>query len=58
MACADGIPGCIEMVRYLKVNNVEEAYLKGMDQKIKSVDKYAITSELSIIVFVVSVILI
>ena len=35
MACADGIQECIETVRDLKANNAEEAYLKGLDKKLK-----------------------
>lgn len=35
MACANGIQECIETVRDLKANNAEEAYLKGLDKKLK-----------------------
>ena len=58
MACADGIQECIETVRDLKANNAEEAYLKGLDKKIKAVEKRAIISELGTAVFVVSATLI
>lgn len=58
MACADGIQECIETVRDLKANNAEEAYLKGLDKKIKAVEKCAIISELGTAVFVVSATLI
>lgn len=54
MACADGIQECIETVRDLKANNAEEAYLKGLDEKIKAVEKRAIITELGTAVFVVS----
>ena len=54
MACADGIQECIETVRDLKANNAEQEYLKGLDRKIKSVEKRAIISELGTAVFVVS----
>lgn len=54
MACADGIQECIETVRDLKANNAEEAYLKGLDEKIKTVEKRAIITELGTAVFVVS----
>lgn len=54
MACADGIQECIETVRDLKSNNAEEDYLKGLDQKIKAVEKRAIITELGTAVFVVS----
>ena len=46
MACADGIQECIETVRDLKANNAEEAYLKGLDKKIKAVEKRAIISRI------------
>lgn len=58
MACADGIQECIETVRDLKANNAEDAYLKGLDKKIKAVEKRAIISELGTAVFVVSATLI
>lgn len=54
MACADGIQECLETVRDLKANNAEEEYLKGLDQKIKAVEKRAIISELGAAVFVSS----
>lgn len=39
MACADGIQECIETVRDLKANNAQDAYLEGLDTKIKAVEK-------------------
>ncbi len=54
MACADGIQECLETVRDLKSNNAEEAYLEGLDKKIKAVEKRAIVTELGTAVFVVS----
>lgn len=54
MACADGIQECLETMQDLKANNAEAAYLKGLDQKIKAVEKRAIISELGTAVFVVS----
>ena len=54
MACADGIQECLESVRDLKANNAEDAYLAGLDVKIKAVEKRAIISELGTAVFVVS----
>jgi len=52
--CADGIQECIEVVRDLKANNAEDAYLEGLDNKIKAVEKRAIISEFGLAVFVVS----
>ncbi len=54
MACADGIQECLETIRDLKSNNAEKSYLKGLDQKIKAVEKRAIITELGTAVFVVS----
>ncbi len=48
----------LNTVRDLKANNAEDAYLKGLDKKIKAVEKRAIISELGTAVFVVSATLI
>lgn len=58
MACADGIQECIETVRDLKANNAEENYLKGLEKKIRAVEKRAVISEFGTAVFVVSATLI
>ena len=52
MACADGIQECLESVRDLRAYNTEEDYMKGLDVKIKNVEKHAIVTELGIAVFV------
>ena len=52
MACADGIQECLESVRDLRAYNTEEAYMKGLDVKIKNVEKHAIVTELGTAVFV------
>lgn len=54
MQCADGIQECLECVRTLKSNNAEAEYLKGLDKKIKLVEKRAVKTELGTAVFVVS----
>ena len=54
MACADGIQECIETVRDLKANNAEQAYLKGLEKKIRSVEHRSILNEFGLAVFVVS----
>lgn len=54
MACADGIQEYIETVRDLKANNAEDSYLKGLDKKIKAVEKQAVVAEFGTAVFVVS----
>ena len=45
MACADGIQECIETVRDLKANNAEQAYLKGLEKKIRAVEHRSILNE-------------
>lgn len=47
ISCADGIQECLESVRDLKANNVEDEYLKGLDAKIKMVEKQTVVSELT-----------
>ena len=53
MACADGIQECIETVRDLKANNAEQAYLKGLEKKIRAVEHRSILNEFGLAVFVV-----
>ena len=52
MACADGIQECLESVRDLRAYNAEEDYMKGLDGKIRNVEKHAIVTELGTAVFV------
>ena len=54
MACADGIQECIETVRDLKANNAEQAYLKGLEKKIRAVEHRSILNEFGLAAFVVS----
>lgn len=54
MSCADGIQECIETMRDLKSCNAEEAYLSGLNEKIRAVEHRAVISELGTAVFVVS----
>lgn len=51
VACSDGIQECLESVRDLKANNAEEAYLEGLDKKIKAVEKHTVIGELTNAVF-------
>lgn len=51
IACSDGIQDCLETLRDLKANNAEEDYLKGLDKKIKAVEKYTVIGELTNAVF-------
>ena len=45
MACADGIQECIETVRDLRSNNAEGAYLAGLEEKIRAVERRSILNE-------------
>ena len=54
MACTDGIQECIETVRDLKANNAEGPYLKGLEKKIKAVEKRSIINEFGLAAFVVT----
>lgn len=54
ITCADGIQEYIETVRDLKANNAENRYLKGLDKKIKDVEKRSIITEFGMAAFVVS----
>ena len=51
IACSDGIQECLETLRDLKANNAETGYLKGLDKKIKDVEKYTVIGELTNAVF-------
>lgn len=54
MDCADGIQEGLETVRDLCANNAQDDYMKGLDKKIKAVEKHAIVTELGMAVFVAS----
>ena len=54
MACADGIQECMEAVRDLKANNAEQAYLTGLNQKIRAVERRSILNEFGLAAFVVT----
>ena len=51
MACANGIQECLETVRDLHANNAEDAYLVGLDAKIKNVERSTIKTELGATIF-------
>lgn len=52
MACADGIQECLESARDLHAYNAEDDYMRGLDVKIKAVEKHAVVTELGTAVFV------
>lgn len=54
IACEDGIQECLETMQDLRSNHAEEAYLQGLDLKIKAVENRAIASEFATAAFVVS----
>ena len=54
MTCADGIQECLETMQDLKANNAESEYLKGLENKIKAVEKRSIISEFSTAAFISS----
>ena len=54
MACTDGIQECLETVHDLRANNAQAEYIKGLDSKIRAVEKHAIVTELTTAVFVAS----
>ena len=47
IVCSDGIQECLETLRDLKANNAEDGCLKGLDKKIKDVEKYIVIGELT-----------
>lgn len=49
---ADGIQECLEGVRDLRANNAQDAYMDGLDIKIRNVEKQSIFTELKLAVFV------
>ena len=54
MTCADGIQEYIETIRDLKASNAEGAYLRGLSEKIRAVEKQTMSAELTNAVFVTS----
>ena len=54
MACADGIQECIETVRDLKASSAEAEYMKGLEKKIRAVERRSILNEFGLAAFVVS----
>ena len=52
MSCADGIQECLESGRDIQAYNNQEEYMKGLDEKIKAVEKHAVATELGTAVFV------
>lgn len=50
----DGIQECLETMKELRANNAHEKYLHKLNNQIKDVEKQALTTELSIAVYVSS----
>lgn len=49
--CSDSIQECLESVKELRANNAEEAYVKELDEKIKTVEKHTRIGEFTNAVF-------
>lgn len=54
IACQDGIQEGLETLRDLKSYNATATYMKGLNQKIKAVEKHAVVTEYSNAMFVCS----
>ena len=54
LACADGIQECLETLRDLKADNAENEYLRGLEVKIRAVEKRSVTNEFGLAAFVVT----
>lgn len=52
--CLDGIQEGLETIRDLRSNNMTDAYRKGLNKKIKDVERYALVSEFTNAAFVCS----
>lgn len=52
--CLDGIQEGLETIRDLRSNNMTDAYIKGLNKKIKDVERYALVSEFTNAAFVCS----
>lgn len=52
--CLDGIQEGLETIRDLRSNNMTDAYRKGLNEKIKDVERYALVSEFTNAAFVCS----
>lgn len=52
LALGDGVQECLETVRDLRANNAQDKYMEGLDEKIKTVEKQALFTELRLAVFV------
>ena len=53
-SCTTAIQECIEAVQDLKANNAEGEYLRGLEQKIRAVERRSILNEFGLAAFVVS----
>jgi ATP-binding cassette subfamily B protein len=49
---ADGIQECLESIRDLRANNAEGRYMEELEGKIRKVEKYALSTELKMAVYV------
>jgi len=52
LAMADGVQECLESIRDLRANDAQDRYMEGLEEKIKTVEKMALFTELKMAVYV------
>jgi len=52
LALSDGVQECLESIRDLRANDAQDRYMEGLEQKIKTVEKIALFTELKMAVYV------
>ncbi len=52
LALADGVQECLESIRDLRANDAQDRYMEGLEEKIKTVEKMALFTELKMAVYV------
>lgn len=52
LALSDGVQECLESIRDLRANDAQDRYMEGLEQKIKTVEKMALFTELKMAVYV------
>lgn len=52
LVLSDGVQECLESIRDLRANDAQDRYMEGLEQKIKTVEKMALFTELKMAVYV------
>ena len=52
LALSDGVQECLESIRDLRANDAQDRYMEGLENKIKTVEKMALFTELKMAVYV------